>query len=516
MKKTLLIMIIGIISFHSFGQYGTLDPTFADNGKLTANMGSGFDNAADILVQADGKLIVIGTASDGTLKFLLSRYNSDGTIDGTFGTNGSTLVQVGTGDSYGVKGAFQSDGKIILAGRSWGGNYDRFACVRFEANGQLDESFADGGIFTTFFTEVVNTLYDMEVQEDDKIILGGTAGGDFNVGYALVKLDSNGIPDIFFGENGKVMYDITESIDELRCLVVKSNNKIIAGGYRSDTEKTLLPCLVQFNEDGTVDTGFGNQGMVIYSPGPGAAYFTDLKITPEAVIVAGGNLDYDGQYDFMAAKLNEDGSPQTDFADNGFFTKDYEGNSESVSSIEIQSDGKLILIGYQGVWPDAEFSLLRVTPDGHLDNTFGDNGLVLTDFFGNFDYPAGSVIQPDGKIVVGGSASNESDYNLAMARYITGEISGVNDHSTLDFTASLFPNPSSGKTNIKFNLDDGMRLSIVLFDISGRPIMEFDKNTNYKKGEHLIIANIEELTKGVYFLKISSQQSTNTIKLIKN
>lgn len=210
MKKTILLTSLVISFFVIYAQYGELDPSFGIDGKVTLNTSSGFDNAAEIIAREDGKIIVIGTGTtDGINQFLVARYLSDGTLDTEFGVDGITLTQIGNSNSYGVSGVIQDDGKIVVAGSSDEGGQNVFAVARYNPDGSLDETFADNGIFTSTLVDGPNTLTDIALQADGKMVACGYAGSGLQEDFGLLRLNGYGSIDDTFGDNGKVVYDIS-------------------------------------------------------------------------------------------------------------------------------------------------------------------------------------------------------------------------------------------------------------------------------------------------------------------
>ena len=131
---------------------GSLDSGFGTGGKVTTPIGAGTDTAYDVLVQSDGKIVVAGMASGTGYDFALARYNADGSLDSGFGSGGTVLTAVSSNNDYGRFVALQSDGKIVVGGDSNHDDFDYdFALTRYNTDGSLDTSFGTGG---TTFTQI--------------------------------------------------------------------------------------------------------------------------------------------------------------------------------------------------------------------------------------------------------------------------------------------------------------------------------------------------------------------------
>jgi uncharacterized delta-60 repeat protein len=163
---------------------GTLDPTFGGDGKVTTNLTAWFDGAYGLAVQpSDGKIVAVGWADH---LMALVRYETDGTIDPTF-TGGVVLTDFTTGYDYASGVELQADGKIVVAGpANYYGKNSRFAVARYTASGALDSTFSGDGRVTTDFTPGRDRAVALTLQPaDEKLVVAGSAGGRFAVARYL-------------------------------------------------------------------------------------------------------------------------------------------------------------------------------------------------------------------------------------------------------------------------------------------------------------------------------------------
>ena len=159
---------------------GDLDPSFGSGGKVTTDFNGSFDMARTLATQSDGKLIAAGYAYNAAFTsspFALSRYNANGTLDGSFGTGGKVTTDFNGWRDEGRALAMQSDGKIVAAGQttnaSWTGS--AFALARYNPNGTLDGSFGTGGKVTTDFNGQRDAALALAIQSDGKLVVAGEA-----------------------------------------------------------------------------------------------------------------------------------------------------------------------------------------------------------------------------------------------------------------------------------------------------------------------------------------------------
>jgi len=128
----LFIFIIVVLQSLLLAAEGDLDSSFGTNGIVITHADSSWDDALSIAIQSDGKIVAAGYSSiGGTDDFALARYNTDGTLDSSFGTNGVVVTIVGGSNDRAKSVVIQSDGKIVIAGYSNFGGTDDFVLARY-------------------------------------------------------------------------------------------------------------------------------------------------------------------------------------------------------------------------------------------------------------------------------------------------------------------------------------------------------------------------------------------------
>ena len=213
---------------------GDLDPTFGSGGKVTTDFGGGSDVAIGVALQPDGKIVAAGTTSTpgvgGFSDFALARYNSDGSLDATFGSGGKVTTDFG-GGAEAV--ALQPDGKIVAAGSASPGAtiFSDFALARYNPDGSLDATFGSGGKVTTEFTGNFDQANAVALQPNGKIVAAGTANTGTTLEFALVRYKKHGGLDPSFGSGGKVTTDFTGSNDVACGVALQPDRKIVAVGH---------------------------------------------------------------------------------------------------------------------------------------------------------------------------------------------------------------------------------------------------------------------------------------------
>ena len=412
----------GLLRYNSDG---SLDTTFDSDGKLIVDMGSADDWVYDSALQADGKILITGsTTVSGNYDIVVMRFNPNGSPDTGFDTDGRLTTSIGSGNDWGESISVQPDGKIVVSGNYYNAstNYD-FFIVRYNSDGSLDTSFNSTGKVTTAIVIGYDNAWENILQPDGKIILAGHSFNGSNYDITLARYNINGSLDATFDHDGKVTTAFGNDYDWGDKPTVQSDGKIlVAGQIWDDSTNAGDSALVRYNTDGTLDQTFGINGRVITPIGSGNDYFNDVVVQNDGKIVAAGTSSNGSNMDFAVARYNSEGSLDTSFGTGGKTTTDFGGGAlpygDNASSVVIQSDGKIVVAGSLTPW---DFGIARYNTDGTLDSSFGTGGKVRTDFNGNNDVAYSLLIQNDGKIVVVGSGRNGSigDYAFAIARYNT-------------------------------------------------------------------------------------------------
>ncbi|HEY7313998.1 MAG TPA: hypothetical protein VH643_31905 [Gemmataceae bacterium] len=359
---------------------GLLDPTFGAGGTVLNSTGTHSQSLTDVISLPDGKLLAAGymnsTSSGGSVDFAAARYNANGTLDTSFGSGGLATVDFKGSSDRATAVAVQpgTGGKILLAGTAQDKSGDVFGVVRLNSNGTLDTTFgakgSGGKVTVSPVSRVANEVYDMAVLSDGRFILAGLTKN----------LGSNA--------NGSIT-------------------------------------LARFNANGTLDTKFGNNGLVVSSIAVRDSGSPDQHAVRVAVDASGRIVvtatTANSPQDFLVARFNGNGSLDTTFgaAQTGVVRTDILGGSvDTARSLALQGDDKIVVGGLASGVNDGLLALARYNPDGTLDITFDGDGIVTADAVPG--YPSGAeadalVVQPDGKIVTAGQGAYLNSGNLLLA-----------------------------------------------------------------------------------------------------
>jgi uncharacterized delta-60 repeat protein len=496
---TFLVMII--ITSIACAKPGDLDKSFGTDGKVTKSIPDNRLYGVSLAIQKDNKIILAGYTFNRA-DFALSRYNIDGELDTTFGDKGIVLTDFSNTEDFGYSVALAKDGKIVVGGWTGLGTLKYFALARYDTNGVLDDGFGTYGMVTTAVgTNDLDNGLSVAIQDDEKILLAGSSNDGNRTYFALVRYDTNGTLDNSFGSGGKIISSVGYINDEARAVAIQADGKIVLAGL-SQTSEDINFALARYNYDGTLDSAFGTAGVVSTFFGSSDKGASSLVIQKDGKLVIVGTSD--GSYAVL--RYNSDGSLDSSFNGNGMVVTNVGGSYDYGNSVAIQTDDK-ILVGGTTIKPaNSDFALVRYNSDGSFDNTFGNDGIVITDFDKSDDVANCVAIQRDGKILLAGYMSDSAlVVKFALARYLSGLESDVPQLAIESSPVLLYPNPVNGEAIIEYYLTKDELITIELFDISGKLIKTYFSNKQRSQGNQKEILYFDEsIPAGSYILSIKS------------
>jgi len=420
---------------------GSLDNTFGSGGKVITPVRTHDAVANSVAIQSDGKIVTAGWNYDGIYdNFILVRYNTDGTLDNSFGTGGIVITDLSSPtEAYSL--VIQNDGKIIIAGSDeLSASFD-FIVVRYNTDGTLDNSFGTAGVTTIDINGHEDRAFSLALQ-GKKIVAAGESSNGSNFDFALVRLDSNGVLDNTFGTAGKVITSISSSDDKANSILIQPNGSIVVAGSSwngSNYDFTV----VRYTANGALDNSFGTNGIAITDIANSDNFAYSVALQNDGKIVITGNSGASNG-DFVTVRYNTNGTPDNNFGTGGKVITDFNGTNDEPYAVAIQADGKIVVAGFTLIASsNLDFALARLNTDGTPDNTFGTGGKVTTAIGTANDWATSMAIQSDGKIVVAGYVDDGAGTDdVAVVRYFINPL-GINDMNGQSDKISLYPNPAN-------------------------------------------------------------------------
>jgi uncharacterized delta-60 repeat protein len=387
-----------------FFSAGDLDPEFGEAGKLILPNVTGV-NKNSLAIQPDGKLLLAVRLEDPTPGIAILRFLPDGSPDSSFGGDG----RVDTSLDGLVALFLQPDGKILVVGNGM---------ERYLPDGNPDTSFGEEGRVSGMGS------YPAGLQPDGKIVVSGDVikeepiNGN-NWGIYVARFSTDGSPDPSFGQDGLALDLFTYFRDEyflgVNGLAVLPDGKIVVVGVAGDDADSDW-LIRHFNSDGSPDVGiqlpYRGPCMYCFDGAQAAVVQPDGRL----LVVGDRSLvreDYEAiSKNFYLVRFNPDASLDASFGEGGEVYTSFPSSIYDVAyDVALQEDGKIVAAG-ETIFSARDFALARYHPDGSLDESFGNAGLVTTDF-GASEAATAVALQPDGKIV----AAGDTEGGVALVRY---------------------------------------------------------------------------------------------------
>ncbi|HBS86366.1 MAG: hypothetical protein A2W91_19320 [Bacteroidetes bacterium GWF2_38_335] len=485
---------------------GSLDESFGGSGYFHSAIGVNYSWTGAMEIQNDGKIIIGGYSVDSLYPhFTLVRYNGDGSFDNSFGENGISFVQIGLLSNIRSVICLE-DGNILASGytRIDESTYN-FITANYNSDGSINSSFGNEG-FSNVNVENSSNIYFGGLQSDGKIVLCGYSG-DLNTGISLIRFNNDGSLDTSFGTDGFSINKFSESQDvEAWAGAIDSEDRVITTGmiYDAPLLKNNI-AVVRFLADGSLDSGFGTNGLIITSIDETDAFGNAVAIQPDNKIIIAAS----SQQNAVIIRYNTDGTLDNSFGTNGLVITDFDTTESEAYAITIQNDGKIIVAGVSGTNAmngNGDFAMLRLNTDGSIDSTFGEGGKVHTDIAGGNDVAFIAKSQNDGKIVLSGISFFNDHYNIALARY-HGNGTFINDYSPKN-NLRLFPNPTEGIFTLEISEKDVFPVNIEIRNQFGELTKTFIAKNNKTE------INISQMPAGMYFIKVYSKNRIFNSKLL--
>ena len=429
MKKIAIFILLILFSStvfvkSSYAATIAFDSTFGEDGKVITSFGHEAV-PRNVILQPDGKAVVVGYANSTNRDWAIVRYNADGNKDTYFGNNGVVLKDFG--GHYGGHDDFLTgislrlDGKIVLGGSSTSSpsNRPRWTLAQYNSDGTLDTDFGAGGIIITTIRSgfIIEYINDLILQPDNKILAVGVSHvGDTDV--ALARYNPDGSLDTTFSTDGIVTTPIGGSNDRGMVAVLQENGKIVVlGDFDAGGQDKIF--LVRYNPDGSLDNSFGSGGKVITQI-DGYDRGNAIAIQPDGKIVVSGLTNITTSLDTYIARYNSNGTLDDVFGNNGKVIKSFVSGNDGASSMVLQQDGKIVLGGFEDTGVSGtDFALRQFNNDGTLDSSFGTIGSYVTPIGSGNDVITSIILQNDKKILAAGSVSNGSYNDWGLVRYQT-------------------------------------------------------------------------------------------------
>lgn len=399
---------------------GYYDPSFDADGHVITDL-VGNDSLKDVALMPDGRIAAVGgNFRNNNEDVATVIYLPDATLDPSFAGNGMAFADISDAPVIKTITRVQPDGKILTAAQVGGidtvtnGQSYYFALSRLNSDGSPDKSFGNG---SKIYWHNRGRLGSMALQSDGKILVATGEVSPFHTYSASIfRFNPNGNPDLTFGTNGKLLPHGANS--QADCfpsdMIVQPDDKIlIAAAYNHNIDMAVM----RLNADGSMDRRFDRDGMAFIDVGGAYESSYAIALRPDGKILMMGFFNKGSQDKLALAQFNTDGSLDGGFGDQGV-VRDAPISANYPSSITLQSDGKILLLEsavynidtylFPRSYYTTKVTLIRYNADGGRDTGFGVDGIVQYSPPSGSSLlviPAGAVQQADGKIIFAGKRS---------------------------------------------------------------------------------------------------------------
>ncbi len=481
---------------------GELDPTFATDGIAITDINDTYEDAWNMVVQPDDRIVVSGMSDEGSLRWVILRYLPDGEPDPSF--NGNGYVVLPTFDAHSESVALQSDGKIVACG----GGPGTFALARLNTDGSIDQTFADDGVLLASLDTNEGHCTSIAVDGEDRIVAAGWASTDGGSDLAIFRCLADGSPDPAFGTNGWVTATLAEFTFVWDMALQPDGKILVCGGTYTDNVPDIF--VARFTEQGDPDPSFGTDGVSIWDATNDYDEAMAVAVQADGAIVLTATTS--AAQDFLVLRMRANGTPDPTFDSDGIVLTDIDDDSNDASyGIMVQPDQRIVVTGVTS----SSFAIARYMPDGSLDASFSNDGMNAVSIEWGCVGGTGVGMQSNGRIIAVGRRWIAKDEDIVVYGFMSGMNVGINEPLASSGMTTLRPNPVDGSCVVDLKLEQGERINIRLVDATGRDQLPTKDLGWLSPGEHRCALDLSALATGTYILLVSRGGTVSTTKVLK-
>lgn len=307
-------------------------------------------------------------------------------------------VDVSKGEDRGEVIAVDGRGRIVVAGTADAAGSADFVVVRFLKDGSIDSSFGEMGKRIDLGGD--NFVHALGIDGKGRIVVGGFRAKGGRSDFALVRLLADGSPDPSFGDKGRVILDVGRK-DEIHYLALQPDGRIVVAGF-TGKPRAFDFSLLRFDSHGNPDPTFGNRGLVLIDETREDRLY-GLSLQADGRIVATGSVKKAGEEDCAVLRLSPSGERDRSFGRDGLVIVPFSRGQDVCSAVTVGKGGEIWVVGFaEKRGRDTDFGLARITRDGHPNTNFGNDGILLTDFEGGIDVAHAVSVDRAGRVFVAG------------------------------------------------------------------------------------------------------------------
>ena len=447
----------------------SLDPTFDGDGivQTSVNLPS-IVNA--VTVQSNGRILVAGNAdTTGTIV----RYMPDGSLDASFGTGGVVVLDILSGSTL-TDIAVLSSGKIVVVGTCvYNGMVPSpyLIAARFNSNGTVDNTFGGNGNGRLSISLGIQTgsVWEVLVQPDGKILMTATTLGGISTGTRTYRLLANGTYDSTFGSGGEALWGWVIYNHTLgRSIALQTDGKVLVGGWlATNTESDRF--VRRLTAQGELDATYADNGLALFDAGAGMSEMvSDILLQNDGKLLMVGSVSSPSEQRIRVTRLLADGSVDTSYGTDGELIGPVVNGTITPKRGCLQADGKLVFATNVADGGTTHSMIWRVDVTGTLDPTFGLNGQLIDPCGSGANLLNDVAQQSDGKLIIGGQGPGALALTTARLSSEPVGLEDLQNHTSI----TIAPNPNDGRFLLRTGQAMLERLEIV--DMQGRLVHAMD------------------------------------------
>lgn len=415
---TLCLIALLLAALPASAATGDLDPGFGTDGVATTDL-QVIDVLNALVVDPSGTIFAVGTSTplSGDSRLVVASFKPDGSLDASFSGNGYLETRFGFSRATGADIVLDNNGRVVVVGTvGMVSNPDDSLVARFNKDGTLDGSFATGGIFTADASGIagddVLTSVAFDPVSQDVVVAGYSDTVSSSRDVLVGRLLQNGAPDNAFGVGGLRVQTVTTADDGAYDLALMpgTGEPVIGGVANGGINADLL--LARFTLSGALDTAFSGDGIQTTSAGGADEAYNAIAVAPSGKIAAAGFTDRNGPYDSLVGLYSLNGN-----IDPGFNTGLVQYvildplAADVLNAVSFAPDGSIAAIGTTATTTPAGqgIAYAQVGQDGTVQSA------LATPYADALDGKA-MAIQADGRVLVAGAALNIAGEDLMVAR----------------------------------------------------------------------------------------------------
>jgi uncharacterized delta-60 repeat protein len=389
-----------------------------------------------------------------------------------------------------------------------------YAILRLNSDGSLDTGFGQNGYVTQLIGDTYFSCMGLALQTDNKIVAAGSAWNGSDYDLAAVRFTENGTLDNTFSSDGISSKYFAGSNEYAHAIDILADGRIVVVGEMSFTNTSYM-IVMRLNADGTLDNGLIPNGASTLTFSQGKSKAMDIALTSNNTMWLAGSVYNGTNWDIAIGRMTSAGQYDGTFGNNGTLVVPIGNYDDYGEKILIQPDGKVIIGGNTENATEDDFVLIRLNTNGTFDNTFNQTGILQYSISPLGDACYSMAFQPDGKLIAAGEAKTTTGWDFVIARFLTelkvGIIDFINGSQLL-----VYPNPVQKNSVLEYSLANAEYLTISVFNTEGKLVKSIMENKSLAAGTYKQpLDDLDSLPGGNYLIVFDNGISKHSIKILK-